>query len=425
MKKLTELLYNIKVKEITGREDILIKAISFDSRNITNNNLFIAVRGTKNDGHEYISQTIKNGASAIICEKIPEICDKNTTYIIVENSASALGQIASNYHDNPSENMNDEGCKYCFMEVSSHSVAQSRIAGLKFAGGIFTNLTHDHLDYHSTFDEYLKAKKGFFDFLPEDAFSLINADDKNGKVMQQNTKASKKLYALKTIADFTCKVLECHFDGMLINIDGTEIWSRLTGHFNAYNLLAVYGTARLLRLEKNKILKLLSDLHPAEGRFETIRSVSGKTAIVDYAHTPDALKNVLKTINEILKSGEKIITVTGAGGDRDRSKRPLMAKIASELSDRLILTSDNPRSENPEDIIHEMQSGIDPKYMAKVIIIVDRKQAIRTACLTAGKSDIILVAGKGHEKYQEINGVKYHFNDIEIIKEVFNTEKPD
>lgn len=484
MKKLTDLLKNIKALQITGDTHIVIENICFDSRTVTKGSLFVATRGTHTDGHEYIQMSIDKGATAIVCEDMPTSILPNITYISVKDSSYALGHIASNFYDNPSSKMklvgitgtngktttatllyriseqlgyraglistvrymvhdkevpathttpdalqlnklmNDmviDGCEYCFMEVSSHSIVQHRIAGLVFAGGIFSNLTHDHLDFHKTFEEYLRAKQLFFDGLPKEAFALVNTDDRNGRIMAQNTNATVKTYALKSMADFKCKIIESHLDGMQIQLDGDEVWTRFIGEFNAYNLTAVYGTCVLLGHKKDEILKIISTLTAVDGRFEYQTSDSGITAIIDYAHTPDALVNVLKTINQIRKGNEQVITVVGAGGDRDRTKRPIMAKVSVEMSDKLILTSDNPRSEEPADIIAEMYAGIPVSDQKKVLCITDRREAIKTACMIAQKNDIILVAGKGHENYQDIKGTKHHFDDKEEIANIFKT----
>lgn len=483
MKKLTDLLKNVQTLQIVGDTNITIENICFDSRTVTKGSLFVATRGTHTDGHGYIQMSIDKGASAIVCEEMPASILPNITYISVKDSSYALGYIASNFYDNPSSKMklvgvtgtngktttvtllyriskqlgyraglistvrymvhdkevpathttpdalqlnklmNDmviDGCEYCFMEVSSHSVVQHRIAGLQFAGGIFSNLTHDHLDFHKTFEEYLRAKQLFFDGLPKEAFALVNTDDRNGRIMAQNTKATVKTYALKSMADFKCKVIESHLDGMQIQLDGNEVWTRFIGEFNAYNLTSVYGTCILLGHKKDEILKILSTLTAVDGRFEYQTSDSGITAIVDYAHTPDALVNVLKTINQIRKGNEQVITVVGAGGDRDRTKRPIMAKVSVETSDKLILTSDNPRSEEPADIIAEMYAGVPVSDQKKVLCITDRREAIKAACMMAQKGDIILVAGKGHENYQDVKGVKHHFDDKEEIANIFN-----
>ncbi len=486
MKKLADILRNVEVHKLVGQEDIEIYSLSFDSREIKPGQLFVAVKGTTVDGHKFIPAAVENGACVIVCETLPDTLPENVTFVKVKNSSSALGIIAANFFDNPSEKLTligitgtngkttvatllyrlfnklgyrtgllstvrnyiinkaikathttpdaiqvnmilkemvDQGCKYAFMEVSSHAVVQERIAGLSFKGGIFTNITHDHLDYHQTFDEYLKAKKLFFDRLSSDSFALINSDDRNGKIMIQNTAAVKKFYAIKSMADFKARIIESHFDGMLLIIDKSEVWTKYIGEFNAYNLLSVYSCARLLNQAKEDILKVLSTLDIVEGRFEYSKSNNGVIAIVDYAHTPDALLNVLSTINKIRTGTEQLITVVGAGGNRDRAKRPKMAKIAVENSNKTILTSDNPRYEQPEDIINDMYDGVEKKHKERVLIITDRKEAIKAACMMANSGDIILVAGKGHEDYQEIKGVKHHFNDKEIINEQFMLNK--
>ncbi len=483
MKKLTDLLKNVQTLQIVGDTHIAIENICFDSRTVTKGSLFVATRGTHTDGHGYIQMSIDKGATAIVCEEMPASILPHITYVSVKDSSYVLGYIASNFYDNPSTKMklvgvtgtngktttatllyriskqlgyrsglistvrymvhdievpathttpdalqlnklmNDmviDGCEYCFMEVSSHSVVQHRIAGLHFAGGIFSNLTHDHLDFHKTFEEYLRAKQLFFDGLPKEAFALVNTDDRNGRIMAQNTKATVKTYALKSMADFKCKIIESHLDGMQIQLDGNEVWTRFIGEFNAYNLTSVYATCILLDHKKDEILKILSTLTAVDGRFEYQTSDSGITAIVDYAHTPDALVNVLKTINQIRKGNEQVITVVGAGGDRDRTKRPIMAKVSAEMSDKLILTSDNPRSEDPAEIIAEMYAGVPVTDQKKVLCITDRREAIKTACMMAQKGDIILVAGKGHENYQDVKGVKHHFDDKEEIANIFN-----
>jgi UDP-N-acetylmuramoyl-L-alanyl-D-glutamate--2,6-diaminopimelate ligase len=480
MKLLKDILYKAGLVEIIGSTEISISSICFDSRKAGRDSLFIAVRGTQNDGHKFISKVVEAGTVAVVCEELSKQKNENVTYVKVKDSEAALGIIASNFYDNPSEKLKligitgtngktttatllhnlflslgfnsglistvvykigkeefpathttpdaiqlnkllkqmvDAGCKYCFMEVSSHAVVQKRISGLKFFGAVFTNITHDHLDYHKTFDEYIKAKKKFFDDLDSDAFALVNKDDKNGIVMTQNTNAIKKTYALKSTADFKCKIMESQFAGLLLNMDGTEMWSKLIGPFNAYNLLAVYSSAILLGQEKLKVLTALSNLASVDGRFQQVKTQSGIVGIVDYAHTPDALLNVLKTIREIRIGEEKIISVVGCGGDRDALKRPVMAAIACEESDKVILTSDNPRSENPEEIIHQMQKGVERIHQKKVLSITDRREAIKTACSLASAGDIILVAGKGHEKYQEIKGVKHPFDDVKILTE--------
>lgn len=480
MKDLKNILKGIDIAKTTGPENGQVSMITFDSRQVRADALFLAVKGTQSDGHQFIPQAIKNGAIAIMCEDLPLKLDEGITYYTVPDSAEALGIAAGNYFGNPSEKLKllgitgtngkttiatllyelfiklgyatglmstirnlvngtilnathttpdaialnqtlyemvSAGCEFCFMEVSSHAVAQKRIAGLKFSGGIFTNITHDHLDYHSTFKDYLQAKKQFFDGLPSTAFALTNIDDKNGKVMLQNTKAVDKTYSLKGLADFRCRIIENQFEGLQLQIDGHELFCRLVGAFNAYNILAVYATAVLLGQEAEDVLRLISQLETAEGRFDCITSTDYIIGIVDYAHTPDALKNVLQTINQIRSGNEKLITVVGAGGDRDRSKRPLMAEIAASFSDQLILTSDNPRSEDPESIIKDMQAGIGLENYRKVLSITDRKEAIKTACAFAQSNDIILVAGKGHEKYQEIKGKRYPFDDKEILRD--------
>jgi UDP-N-acetylmuramoyl-L-alanyl-D-glutamate--2,6-diaminopimelate ligase len=454
--------------------------VAFDSRKIKKDSLFVAVSGTVVDGHDYIHGAIERGAIAVICEKIPETTDQSITYIKVNDTAHALGLIACNFYENPSERLkligvtgtngktttvtllfnlfkalshsvgllstvenrinntvfaashttpdplalNEllhemvlQGCEYAFMEVSSHAVAQKRIAGLRFEGAVFTNLSHDHLDYHKTFDEYIKAKKSFFDQLPSDAFALINKDDKNGPVMLQNTKAKKYSYALRSVADYKCRIIESHLNGLLLSMENQELWVKLIGAFNAYNTLAVYATAILLKQDKTNILTALSTLNSVEGRFQYFKSKSGITGIVDYAHTPDALKNVLETIQEIRSGNEQVITVIGCGGDRDNMKRPVMAAIACEYSSKVILTSDNPRTEDPEEILNQMQKGINPIDLKKTLRITDRKEAIRTACSLCSKGDIILIAGKGHEKYQEIKGQKFPFDDMDILQE--------
>ena len=461
-----------------------VSCITFDSRKIKKDCLFIAVKGTAVDGHEFISQAIEMGAIAIICEELPETQLENITYVKVKNATYALGIIAANFYDNPSQKLKlvgvtgtngktttvtllynlfkslgytvgllstvknkihneeiaathttpdaislnellnkmlEKGCQYVFMEVSSHAVVQHRVTGITFAGGVFTNITHDHLDYHKTFDEYIKAKKTFFDNLPEEAFALTNKDDANGMVMLQNTKATRVTYALKSPADHKCRIVENHLNGLLLNIDNKEVWVKLIGQFNAYNVLAVYTTAVLLKQDATNILTALSALNSVEGRFQYLKSDNGIIGIVDYAHTPDALKNVLETIKGIRTGNEQVITLAGCGGDRDAAKRPVMAQIACQFSNKVILTADNPRSEDPEEILNQMQKGIDPVDAKKTLRITDRKEAIRTAISLAKPGDIILIAGKGHEKYQEIKGVKHPFDDFEILKETFKT----
>ena len=468
--------------EIVGNEETNVNGIEIDSRNIKDGNAFIAIRGTQADGHNYIGKAIELGAKTIICEKLPETTVEGVTYVTISDTEDAVGKIATTFYGNPTEKLDlvgvtgtngkttiatllynmfrafgykvglistvcnyidgeaiptehttpdpitlnkllgrmaDEGCKYAFMEVSSHSVAQKRIGGLKFAGGIFTNLTRDHLDYHKTVENYLKAKKAFFDGLPKTAFALTNADDKNGLVMVQNTKAKVATYSLRTKADFKGKVLEDGFEGMLMDINNTEVNVQFIGRFNAYNLLAVYGAAYMLGKKAEDILLQLSVLKPVSGRFDSMRSPQGYTAIVDYAHTPDALVNVLNAIHDVLKGRGKVITVVGAGGNRDKGKRPLMAQESVTQSDKVIITSDNPRFEEPQDIINDMLAGLNKEEMKKVLAITDRKEAIRTACMLANQDDVILIAGKGHENYQDIKGVKYHFDDKEVVREIF------
>ncbi len=485
MKTLRDIIYRTGLLEIAGPADIAVLSVQFDSRKIEKGTLFIAVKGLKSDGHDFIGQAIEKGATSILCETLPTNLVDGISYIRVTDSAAALGFVASNFHDTPSEKLKtvgitgtngktttasllhdtfldlgyksgllstvvnkinernipsthttpdalalnelmgemvNDGCGYCFMEVSSHAIAQKRISGLQFTGGVFTNLTHDHLDFHETFDAYLKAKKTFFNQLPSSAFALVNLDDKNGMVMVQNTRAKIHTYGLKSMATFRAKVMENRFDGMQLKIDGREIWTRLVGNFNASNILAIYSTAVLLGEDPSDVLTILSEIRPVEGRFDHIISNEGVIAIVDYAHTPDAVKNVLSTINEIRTHNEQLITVIGAGGDRDRSKRPVMAGIAAQMSNKVILTSDNPRSEEPEMILEEMKKGIDPSELRKVITIVNRKEAIAAACSMARSGDIILVAGKGHEKYQEIKGIKYPFDDKALIREAFGIQ---
>lgn len=481
--ELKKLLNGTECREIHGKTDVEINAVQFDSRKITKGDLFVAQRGVSADGHAYIEKAITLGAVAVVCEELPATLSDNVTYILTGDSSRALGIIAGNYYGNPSRalklvgvtgtngktttatllyelvrfagkkagllstvcnyineekiiathttpdalainefmrRMADAGCEYCFMEVSSHSIHQKRIAGLDFDGAIFSNITHDHLDYHKTFKAYIEAKKAFFDELEPHAFALTNADDKNGMVMLQNTNARKYTYSCRTMADFNCKIVEKRLDGTLLRLDGSEVWTKFTGDFNAYNILAVYASACLLGFEKEEALKYVSMLIPVSGRFETLISPKGVMAVVDYAHTPDAVENVLSTIKGLKGKGNIVITVVGAGGDRDKTKRPEMADAACRYSDRVILTSDNPRSEEPESIIADMQAGVKDEYRSKVIAITDRKEAIRTAVMLASKGDIVLVAGKGHEDYQEIKGVKYHFDDKEVIREIFN-----
>lgn len=479
---LKHIIKNLNSPEISGNTDINIAGLSFDSTKIKKGFMFFAVKGTITDGHKYINAAIENGAVAVVCEKYFEQTYKDTVIIKVENSAQAMGIIASDFFGNPSSKLKlvgvtgtngkttvatllyklfskaqiksglistvvnfvdtkeipathttpdaitfnellaemvNENCKYCFVEISSHAIHQNRISGLVFSGGIFTNLTHDHLDYHKTFAEYLKAKKMFFDNLPNTAFALSNIDDKNGRVILQNTVAKKYTMALKNMANYKAKVVESIINGTLLDINGSEIWTLLPGVFNAYNILTVFAVADILGLDKELIFTNLSTLNSVKGRFEIV-SGKGITAIVDYAHTPDALKNVLSTINEIKDKTISVITVVGAGGNRDNSKRPVMADIAAKFSDKIILTSDNPRNENPENILDDMVKGLKPEQLERMIRITDRKQAIKTAVMLAQKGDIILIAGKGHENYQEINGIRTHFDDKEIISELIN-----
>lgn len=481
MKQLKDILYKVGIEAVHGATDITISKIDFDSRKIELNDVFVAIRGTLSDGHDYIEKALALGAIAVICEEFPSVIVNGVTYVKVKDSNEALAFLAANYYDNPSENirlvgitgtngkttiasllyqlfkkagykvgllstvkimvdeqefkathttpdslninkyldlMVQEGCEFCFMEVSSHGVHQKRTEALRFVGGVFTNLSHDHLDYHNTFAEYRDVKKSFFDSLTKDAFAITNIDDKNGLVMLQNTKAKKLSYALKSYADYKAQILENQLTGLLLKINDNEVWVKLIGSFNAYNLLAIYGVAVELGIEKEEALRLLSELESVSGRFQFIVSNSKITAIVDYAHTPDALENVLKTIEDIRTKNEQLITVVGCGGDRDKTKRPIMANIASSMSDKAIFTSDNPRSENPETIIEEMEKGVEPQNFKKTVSILDRKQAIKTACQLANPNDIILIAGKGHETYQEINGVRHDFDDLKIVTEL-------
>mgnify|MGYP000413549507 CR=1 FL=1 len=484
--KLERLLEHIKINNLSGDPQCDITGVNIDSRRIAGGHLFIALRGTQTDGHAYIGKAIELGARAILCETLPDTLAEGVTYVVVDSTEDVVGQVATTFYGDPTSKvelvgvtgtngkttiatllykmfrhfgykvgllstvcnyiddeaiptdhttpdpitlnallgrMADEGCKYVFMEVSSHSIAQKRIGGLRFAGGIFTNITRDHLDYHKTFENYLKAKKAFFDGLPKTAFALTNADDRNGMVMVQNTKAKVYSYSLRTLCDFKGKVLEDGFDGMLMDINNREVNVQFIGRFNASNLLAVYGAACILGKKPEDVLLLLSTLHPVSGRFDALRSPKGYTAIVDYAHTPDALINVLDTIHEVLRGRGKVITVVGAGGNRDKGKRPLMAKESARRSDKVIITSDNPRFEEPQDIINDMLAGLDKDDSRKVLSIADRKEAIRTACMLSEPGDVILIAGKGHENYQEIKGVKHHFDDKEVLKDIFSNEK--
>lgn len=481
MKPLNDILYKVTINAVVGSTSVTVNKIEFDSRKVESNDVFIALVGTISDGHDYISKAINDGAKAIICQVIPNNLVDNVTYIEVENSNKALAFMAANYYDNPSENlklvgttgtngkttvssllyqlfkragykvgllstvkimvddkeykathttpdsltinkylqqMNDEGVEFCFMEVSSHGIHQSRTEGLQFSGGIFTNLSHDHLDYHNSFAEYRDVKKAFFDGLPKTAFCLVNTDDKNGLVMMQNTNAKKCTYALKTYADYRAQILENQFGGLLLKLNDNEVWTKLIGNFNAYNLLAIYATSELLGLENEESLRYISELESVSGRFEYFVSEEKITAIVDYAHTPDALKNVLETINSIRTKNEELITVVGCGGDRDVDKRPKMGHIASALSTKVIFTSDNPRTEEPQSIIDAIEAGVAPQNFKKIVSILDRKQAIRTACQMAQPNDIILIAGKGHENYQEINGKRNDFDDYKIVGEL-------
>jgi UDP-N-acetylmuramoyl-L-alanyl-D-glutamate--2,6-diaminopimelate ligase len=483
VKILKDILYKVAIEAVHGSTEIAIGKMDFDSRKIEANDVFVAIHGSISDGHDFIEKAIEQGAVAVICNTIPETIIAGITYVQVKDTNAALAFMAANYFGDPSQKLKlvgitgtngkttiasllyqlfkkagfkvgllstvkilvddveykathttpdsitinhylremvDAGVEYCFMEVSSHGIHQKRTEALHFVGGIFTNLSHDHLDYHPTFAEYRDVKKSFFDSLPKSAFVLSNIDDKNGAVMLQNTAAKKGTYALKSYADYKAQILENQLSGLLLKINGNEVWVKLIGTFNAYNLLAIYGCAVELGLESIEVLRLLSDLESVSGRFQFIVSNSNITAIVDYAHTPDALENVLKTINDIRTKNEQLITVVGCGGNRDKAKRPIMAGIASELSDKAILTSDNPRNEDPEVIIHEMEQGVAAQNYKKVLAITDRKQAIKTACQLAQPNDIILIAGKGHETYQEINGIRHDFDDMKIVQEILN-----
>lgn len=480
--QLQDVLYGITITSLVGQTNREVSALVFDSRQATAGAIFFAIKGTLSDGHAYIGNVITAGVQVVVCEQIPGEIVADVTYIVVDNSSVALGKMAANFYGNPSaklqlvgitgtngkttiatllfklfrslgykvglistvdnhindkvvpathttpnpvalnmllQDMVDAGCDYCFMEVSSHAVVQHRIEGLSFAGGVFSNITHDHLDFHKTFDNYIKAKKAFFDGLPTSAFALTNLDDKNGMVMLQNTKAVKKTYALKQLADFKAKIIENSFNGLHLEVDQADVFFKLVGSFNAYNLLAVYGTALLLDQDQLTVLTTLSNLTGAEGRFDYMVS-NGIIGIVDYAHTPDAVQNVLSTVQDIRKGTEQVITIIGCGGDRDKTKRPIMAQVACDWSDKVILTSDNPRTENPQTIVEEMEKGVSPTNRRKTLSIVDRREAIKTACHLAKPGDIILLAGKGHEKYQEINGVRYHFDDKEVLMEQLN-----
>ncbi len=483
MKQLLDILKGLEIKETIGSLNKEISSVCFDSRTVNKNSLFVATKGTQVDGHQYIKTAIELGATAIVCEKLPKKLEKKVSYLKVENSQFALGEIASLWYDEPSKklkligvtgtngkttiatllnqlftnlgyftglistienkigaqsikathttpdalsinklmsDMVENGCEYCFMEVSSHALHQGRTAGLDFDGGIFTNITHDHLDYHKDFPSYIKAKKIFFDNLKKEAFALTNLDDKNGMIILQNCKAQKYSYSIQSLGDFKARIIENQINGLNLIIDEQDVWFRLTGSFNAYNLLAIYGTATILEQEKQEVLSVLSNLHSVNGRFDHFLSPEGIVAIVDYAHTPDALLNVLKTINDIKQGAERIITVVGAGGNRDKTKRPEMAMIAADYSDQVILTSDNPRFEKPDDIIEDMKARLNHKQGLKTIAISKRDEAIKTAFAMANPKDFILIAGKGHETYQEIEGVKYHFDDKEVITNLFN-----
>lgn len=486
MKILKDILYKVSVNAVYGDTNVKVAQVDFDSRKVVKDSLFVAQKGTSVDGHLYIDKAISLGATTIICEELPIRLEANITFIQVEDSSKTLAIIASNFYDNPSSKLKligvtgtngkttvasllyqllkksgyktgllstvqilvdttvfnathttpDSvtinyylhqmvllGVDYCFMEVSSHGIHQKRTEGLEFAGGIFTNLSHDHLDYHVSFASYRDVKKSFFDSLPKTAFALTNLDDKNGNIMLQNTKARKRTYALKTLADYKAKIIEKSFSGTLISINDTEFWTKLIGNFNAYNLAAIIGVAYELGLEKLEILTIISQLESVSGRFEHLVSDNGVIAIVDYAHTPDALRNVLETINNIRTNNEKLITVIGCGGDRDKTKRPKMAHIASQLSTQAIFTSDNPRTENPDTILEEMEEGVSAENLKKIITISDRRQAIKTACKFSETGDILLIAGKGHENYQEISGERFHFDDLVEVKKYFNLLK--
>ena len=481
--KLSEVLKNIKPLQVAGDMDVEICGVNIDSRRIGNGHLFIAMKGTLADGHKFIGKAIDQGARAILCEDMPEELKAGVTYVQVPSTEDIAGRAATNFYGNPSTKLTlvgvtgtngkttiatllynmfrkmghkcgllstvcnyiedeavpadhttpdpielnmllarmvEAGCEYAFMECSSHAIAQKRIGGLTFAGGIFTNLTRDHLDYHKTFENYRNAKKAFFDALPKSAFAITNADDKNGMVMVQNTKATIKTYSTRSMADFKARIIECHFEGMYLDIDNHEVGVQFIGKFNVSNLLAVYASAVMLGQRPEDILLVMSTLHSVSGRLEPIRSPEGYTAIVDYAHTPDALANVLNAIHEVLDGKGKVVTVCGAGGNRDKGKRPLMAQEAVKQSDKVIITSDNPRFEEPQAIIDDMLSGLNAQQMKKVLCIVDRREAIRTACMLAQKGDVVLIAGKGHEDYQEIKGVKHHFDDKEVVRDIFN-----
>lgn len=481
--KLKELLHAIPVQQFQGELEVDVLSLCFDSRIAVDDSLFVAVRGEHTDGHLYVDKAIAQGAKVIVLDEYPVVFSDDVTYVLVADTSYVLGLLATNFYGDPSKELKlvgvtgtngkttiatllfnlfenlgyhvglistvenrigseiiaathttpdpivlnsllrrmvDQGCDYCFMEVSSHAIVQQRTAGLRFAGGVFTNITHDHLDFHSTFANYINAKKKFFDDLDRFAFALTNHDDRNGMVMLQNTFGHKKTYGLKNMADFKAKIIESHFDGMLLEIDSHQVWVKLVGGFNAYNLLAVYGTAILLEQETMKVLTMMSEIVGAEGRFEVVHAKNGVVGVVDYAHTPDAVENVLSTIRELRQGKQQIITVLGCGGDRDKTKRPEMAKTAVRLSDKVIITSDNPRTEDPLAIIRDMELGVDSKDRKNVFTIAERREAIRAACHLAQPGDVVLVAGKGHEKYQEISGVRHHFDDREILEETFN-----
>ena len=480
--KLNEILSKVKPLDIVGNAEVEITGVNIDSRRIEKGHLFVAIRGTQVDGHSFIQKATDLGAAAILCEQLPEERREGVTYVVVDSTESAVGPVATMFYNDPTSKLKlvgvtgtngkttiatllynmfrkfghkcglistvcnyiedkavpadhttpdpielnrllaemvEAGCEYAFMECSSHAIAQKRIGGLKFAGGLFTNLTRDHLDYHKTVENYRDAKKAFFDMLPKDAFAITNADDKNGMVMVQNTKAKVKTYSTRTMADFRGRIIECHFEGMYLDIDGHEVGVQFIGKFNVSNLLAVYGAAVMLGKKSEDILVVLSTLKSVSGRLEPIHSPEGFTAMVDYAHTPDALENVLNAIHEVLDGKGHVITVCGAGGNRDKGKRPLMAQEAAKQSDKVIITSDNPRFEEPQDIINDMLAGLNAQQMKKVLSIADRREAIRTACMLAQKGDVILIAGKGHEPYQDVKGVKHHFDDHEEVRAAF------
>ena len=486
MRKLLDIVPSNRIIEVKGSLNTPINNLSFDSRRIEKGNLYIAIKGTQADGHDFIAQAMERGAVAVVCERFPATISLEIVYVKVADTSATLGEMASAYFDFPSKalrvvgitgtngktttvtllyrlinmmggkaglistvsnyigndpipathttpdaielnrlfrKMVDSGCTHCFMEVSSHAIVQKRVEGIHFTGGLFSNITHDHLDYHNTFSEYIAAKKMFFDKLPSEAFALTNIDDRNGRVMVQNTNARVYTYSLRSMADYRCKVIEQQMNGMLLSIDNTELWCRLIGGFNAYNLLAAYAVANLLGFEKQSILTGLSAMEPVRGRFEHLAADNGVVAVVDYAHTPDALDNVISTITKIRQEGQRLITVVGAGGNRDKTKRPVMAQVAVQGSDMVILTSDNPRNEEPSDIINDMKQGVAASQVGKVLSIVDRREAIRTACLLATAGDIVLIAGKGHETYQEVKGIRHHFDDKEEVIEIFKSLK--